>query len=133
MPKSTNPSLKSLVVPWAGLALVAIVATAMTLYTQSNDEVQQQHNLLSQTAQGEFSFQNMKRMITEMKEHYTYEHHEPLFPLSAKDYRGFVCAVLGLMIAAGGGIGGGGILVPIFILVMGFSPKHAIPLSNVSV
>mmetsp|Transcript_3212 Transcript_3212/g.4700 ORF Transcript_3212/g.4700 Transcript_3212/m.4700 type:complete len:425 (+) Transcript_3212:1007-2281(+) len=37
------------------------------------------------------------------------------------------------MIAAGGGIGGGGILVPILILVMGFSPKHAIPLSNVTV
>jgi uncharacterized membrane protein YfcA len=37
------------------------------------------------------------------------------------------------MVAAGGGIGGGGILVPIYILVMGFSPKHAIPLSNVTV
>merc|ERR1712176_845530 len=37
------------------------------------------------------------------------------------------------MIAAGGGIGGGGILVPIYILVMGFSPKHGIPLSNVTV
>jgi len=37
------------------------------------------------------------------------------------------------MVAAGGGIGGGGILVPIYILVMGFSPKHAIPLSNITV
>lgn len=37
------------------------------------------------------------------------------------------------MIAAGGGIGGGGVLVPIYILVMGFSPKHAIPLSNITV
>lgn len=26
-----------------------------------------------------------------------------------------------------------GILVPIFILVMGFSPKYAIPLSNVTI
>ena len=34
---------------------------------------------------------------------------------------------------AGGGIGGGGILVPIYILVMEFSPKHAIPLSNITV
>lgn len=37
------------------------------------------------------------------------------------------------MIAAGGGIGGGGVLVPIYILVMRFSPKHAIPLSNVTI
>eukprot|EP01082_Thalassiosira_pseudonana_P009284 g8277.t1 g8277 contig29:144639-146012(-) len=37
------------------------------------------------------------------------------------------------MIAAGGGIGGGGVLVPIYILIMGFSPKHAIPLSNITV
>jgi uncharacterized membrane protein YfcA len=37
------------------------------------------------------------------------------------------------MIAAGGGIGGGGVLVPIYILVMGFDAKHAIPLSNITV
>lgn len=59
--------------------------------------------------------------------------HEPLFPLTASDYVGFACATIGLLIAAGGGIGGGGILVPIYILVMGFSPKHAIPLSNITV
>lgn len=134
MSKSTNgQSLQSLVVPWAGLALVAIVATAVTLYTQNNDDVQQQYNLLD-SARNEFSFQHVKRMITEIKqEHYAYEHHKPLFPLSAKDYRGFFFAIVGLMIAAGGGIGGGGILVPIYILVMGFTPKHAIPLSNITV
>ena len=37
------------------------------------------------------------------------------------------------MIAAAGGIGGGGILVPIFILVLGFSPKFAVPLSNIAI
>jgi uncharacterized membrane protein YfcA len=62
-----------------------------------------------------------------------FDEHKVLFPLDSSDYAGVICAVLGLMIAAGGGIGGGGILVPIFILVMGFSPKHAIPLSNVTV
>lgn len=67
-------------------------------------------------------------------EHFTFEEeHEPLLPLTSSDYTGFVCATLGLMVAAGGGIGGGGILVPIYILVMGFSPKHAIPLSNITV
>lgn len=59
--------------------------------------------------------------------------HAPLFPLQMSDNLGLFCAVLGLMVAAGGGIGGGGILVPIYILVMGFAPKHAIPLSNVTV
>ena len=37
------------------------------------------------------------------------------------------------MLAAGGGIGGGGMLVPLYVLIMGFSPKYAIPLSNITV
>jgi uncharacterized membrane protein YfcA len=61
------------------------------------------------------------------------EEHAPLFPLTPSDYYGLGLTVLGLMVAAGGGIGGGGILVPIYILIMGFSPKHAIPLSNITV
>ena len=32
----------------------------------------------------------------------------PLFPLSARDYLGYGLAMVGLVIAAGGGIGGGG-------------------------
>ena len=60
-------------------------------------------------------------------------HHKPLHPLDSTDISGFFLATLGLMIAAGGGIGGGGVLVPIYILIMKFSPKHAIPLSNVTV
>ena len=59
--------------------------------------------------------------------------HAPLFPLQAEDFIGFFLAALGLILAAGGGIGGGGILVPIYILILGFMPKHAIPLSNVTV
>lgn len=42
-------------------------------------------------------------------------------------------ATLGLMVAAAGGIGGGGILVPIYILVLKFSPKYAVPLSNITI
>ena len=61
------------------------------------------------------------------------EHHAPLFPLTTADYWGFGLAAAGLVLAAGGGIGGGGMLVPIYCLVLGFSPKHAIPLSNVTV
>lgn len=59
--------------------------------------------------------------------------HDSLIPIQTSDVVGFLCAALGLIIAAGGGIGGGGILVPIYILILGFMPKHAIPLSNVTV
>ena len=59
--------------------------------------------------------------------------HKFLFPLGLRDVAGFVFACGGLMIAAGGGIGGGGMLVPIYIIVLGFQPKYAIPLSNVTV
>ena len=59
--------------------------------------------------------------------------HTSLLPLSARDIVGLFCAALGLILAAGGGIGGGGILVPIYILILGFSSKQAIPLSNVTV
>ena len=56
-----------------------------------------------------------------------------VWPLDAN-----TCWTLGLaafivMIAAGAGIGGGGILVPLFILVSGFDAKYAIPLSNVTI
>ena len=63
----------------------------------------------------------------------TKKHHKHLLPLDQTDKLGFFFATLGLMIAAGGGIGGGGVLVPIYILIMKFSPKHAIPLSNITV
>jgi uncharacterized membrane protein YfcA len=56
-----------------------------------------------------------------------------LFPLTDRDVVGLFLAASGLLIAAGGGIGGGGFLVPLYILVFGFSPKHAIPLSNITV
>jgi uncharacterized membrane protein YfcA len=36
-------------------------------------------------------------------------------------------------IAAGGGIGGGGLLVPIYVFLMQFSPKRAIALSSVTI
>lgn len=63
----------------------------------------------------------------------TIHKHKPLLPLDNTDKVGFFFATIGLIIAAGGGIGGGGVLVPIYILIMRFSPKHAIPLSNITV
>lgn len=59
--------------------------------------------------------------------------HKPLFPLDVSDAWGFIAAAIGLMIAASGGIGGGGVLVPIYILLMGFRTKFGIPLSNITI
>jgi hypothetical protein len=59
--------------------------------------------------------------------------HKDLFPLDTSDWWGTVLVTLGLLVAASGGIGGGGILVPLFILVFGFRPRYAIPLSNFSI
>lgn len=59
--------------------------------------------------------------------------HKPLHPIDGWDVTGVGLACIGLMIAAAGGIGGGGILVPLYILVLGFDPKHAIPLSNITI
>ena len=57
-----------------------------------------------------------------------------LLPFSwPQDYLGFGSAILGLLLAAGGGIGGGGILVPIYILLLEFPVKHAIPLASTTV
>ena len=57
----------------------------------------------------------------------------PLFPLEGPDCYGLALAAFFVMIAAGGGIGGGGILVPTYIFVLGFEPKVAIPLSNATI
>ena len=114
-----RPYLRSLVKSWSAILILAIVTVAYTILTPDND-IERMSNRAIHT-------------FRDLQENYTYQDHAPLFPLTTSDYTGFVCAVCGLMVAAGGGIGGGGILVPIYILVMGFSPKNAIPLSNVTV
>ena len=47
------------------------------------------------------------------------DEHKPLWPLNWRDISTFIVAILALFIAAGGGIGGGGVLVPLFILALG--------------
>jgi uncharacterized membrane protein YfcA len=124
-----NPTLASLVIPWMLLATCAIVAAAIWSGPDSLKESGLDYEGFDGRSLGDGEF--------EEHQHYTepiyIEDHEPLFPLSNNDYIGFGCAIVGLVIAAGGGIGGGGLLVPIYVLVMGFSPKHAIPLSNITV
>ena len=53
--------------------------------------------------------------------------------MDPSDWWAFACAALGILLAAGGGIGGGGILVPVYVLVGQFAPKEAVPLSNITI
>lgn len=64
----------------------------------------------------------------------SFDYHKPAFPMDWRhDGITIFLAIFGLMIAASGGIGGGGILVPLFMLVLQFRPKHAIALSNFTI
>jgi uncharacterized membrane protein YfcA len=106
-----------IVVPMLSIVLVAGVAAVMTVTCEPHESIEDTIN----------TGMNHPPVVDDPDEH------SPLFPLTASDYYGIIFSIGGLVIAAGGGIGGGGILVPIYILVWGFSPKHAIPLSGVTV
>ena len=117
--------MTSLAAPWLLLVLLSVgeaVLTAQSLQQQQQEEQEEYYEPAY-----------IPRWLQQAGHYVFDETHKPLWPLDRSDASGLVLAVLGLMIAAGGGIGGGGILVPLYILVMGFSPKHAIPLSNVTV
>jgi Sulfite exporter TauE/SafE len=77
-----------------------------------------------------FAQSQIRRALEEIQ-HIT--RHKDLFPLDHSDVVGTLMIGLGLMIAASGGVGGGGILVPLLIIVLGFHPKYAIPLSNFTI
>ena len=49
--------------------------------------------------------------------------HKPLFPLSSADISVTVVLFFGLALASAGGIGGGGLTVPLLILITGFLPS----------
>jgi len=59
--------------------------------------------------------------------------HEKKVGWDGRDIAGFIVASILIMDAAGGGIGGGGVLVPTYIFVLNFEPKYAIPLSNCTI
>lgn len=124
----TPHELRSLLRPWALLPLVALIAAAHSSLSSSDSSSDDSLSWMPVDDQSSWLLSFLQRRLGSIA-----EEHKPLFPLSTNDHIGFACAIVGLMIAAGGGVGGGGILVPIYILVMGFSPKHAIPLSNVTV
>jgi uncharacterized membrane protein YfcA len=125
---SGRPSLASLAMPWTLLLAVAIVCAVQQQMSRADSGESDVHPFLKERGLVETS-----TMAAHHHHPVINESHKPLFPLDSSDYWGFFFATIGLMIAAGGGVGGGGVLVPIYILVMGFSPKHAIPLSNITV
>jgi len=57
--------------------------------------------------------------------------HKHILPIDYFDVIVSLCIFLAGALAAGGGIGGGGIFIPLLILVGGFEPEDAIPLSTV--
>lgn len=149
MKAGSGKSIRSLALPWACMVVVSIIAAVVLYPTDDDDETSYTASMgwysdtvstITTTGTGSTN-PIMKRFLESgggmhrehVHKHVFEEAHKPLMPLDNSDQIGFVFTVLGLMIAAGGGIGGGGILVPIYILIMGFTPKHAIPLSNITV
>ena len=58
----------------------------------------------------------------------------PLFDFQPGADVGCMFAILiGSMIAAGGGLGGGGVFVPIYILILGYETKYAAALSQATI
>ncbi|TMW60522.1 hypothetical protein Poli38472_000564 [Pythium oligandrum] len=58
---------------------------------------------------------------------------DSLFPLSDTEIYGSIAAFLSNILAAGSGLGGGGLLVPLYILTMGLTSHDAIPLSKATI
>ena len=120
-------NLRSMALPWVAVVIASIVAAAVisyqnqedgdSFYSSSSDDSSSIERLLNDASSSSSEHHHVHKLIYE-------ENHKPLFPLSTNDRVGFSLAICGLMLAAGGGIGGGGVLVPIYILVMKFSPKH---------
>ncbi|KAG1681182.1 hypothetical protein FOA52_015625 [Chlamydomonas sp. UWO 241] len=59
--------------------------------------------------------------------------HKSLYPMVPVDWVTLGLTLLVAFIASGAGIGGGGILLPIFVLIAGFKVHQAVALSNVTV
>ena len=55
------------------------------------------------------------------------------YPFTVYDGLCTFSILIGSMIAAGGGLGGGGVFVPIYILILSFSTKHAAALSQATI
>ena len=132
--ETTNmTNIRSMALPWVIMVIVSIIAAGVVILyqDQQQDDYSDYLSLASSSSSQSLSSHLERFLNTEHDHDHVHVHkpvyeenHTSLFPLSTNDRIGFSLAICGLMLAAGGGIGGGGILVPIYILVMGFSPKH---------
>lgn len=61
------------------------------------------------------------------------EEDEPLFPLSHTELVGSIGAFVCTVLSAGSGLGGGGLLVPAYIILMSLSSHEAVPLSKATI
>lgn len=59
--------------------------------------------------------------------------HKNFFPATSKEIIGGILIAIGSALSNAGGIGGGGLLVPILVLYLNFNPKEAIPISKLMI
>lgn len=112
----------------AGSQGVADEATGLELRDTASDG-----GVATSLSSGEIGMEPMPRPRSR-NGNSSFDYHKGLFPLDWRtDGVTILLACIGLMIAASGGIGGGGILVPLYMLQLGFKPKHAIALSNFTI
>lgn len=109
----------------------AVTATLGEDYTQAKKNVHQAERNLAEAPAPSDALPKLPPNDVRAKGPFRY--HKELFPLDSVDLVTCVLSALGLLVAAGGGIGGGGILVPLFMIILGFRPKHAIALSNLTI
>jgi uncharacterized membrane protein YfcA len=59
--------------------------------------------------------------------------HKDFFPITLTEAIGALLIIIGSALSNAGGIGGGGLLVPILILYLNFNTKEAIPISKLMI
>lgn len=59
--------------------------------------------------------------------------HKSFFPATSREIVGLLCIVVGSALSNAGGIGGGGLLIPILILILKFETHEAIPISKLMI
>jgi hypothetical protein len=96
---------------------VAYICQVVEALDERTGEMQPQYGLTSAGSTVEAAYCVEKNLFA------PFTYHDLLTTLIA-----FTCTALG----AGGGVGGGGLLVPMYIFA-GLNPKHAIPLSKVTI
>lgn len=68
---------------------------------------------------GVSTYASSRRQEAALSKHPTPGKHKDLWPLNSRDWWAFGFSAVAIFVAAGGGIGGGGVLVPLFTSVLG--------------